>query len=156
MKLRSPSKKVVIFGLLGALLLVIVALVVFYGLSIWPKQTTSDDKDQPAITTSGNVKATAVTPVKVETTKGSVANSEARMLRTHVAIETKEQGDCILILSNEKYTYTMKNSSKGIEHAVGCPQWNLSTDGMAKGDYDLTIEFKGTNDHATVKQKVTL
>ncbi len=158
MKSGTPSKRVVLVGLSSVLLIVVAALLVFYGLSIWPKQSSTDTGDKTeGITSTGNVKTVTPTPVKVEVAKNSKDNNkEVKMLRTYVVIQTKEQGDCFLTLSNDKNTYVVKNSSVGVEHAVGCLQWNVSTDGMAAGEYDLTVEFKGKSDHAVVKQKLNL
>jgi hypothetical protein len=156
---RTLPKRQLLYGVSGLVLVVIVALLVGYGLKIWPQQKNSTSSSQEkAVVTSGNVKSEAAVPVKAVDTKGVPEDAkDVKVLQTYVRIDTKEQGDCTLTLSrNGKAMQTFTSSTKDIEGATGCLQWNVSTEGMEKGVYDMTVEFKGTNDNATVRQKVTI
>lgn len=56
-------------------------------------------------------------------------------------VETNEQGDCTLTLTNDKTAISLPNSTKGIDGQTGCLDWNINASQIKTGRYDLKIEF---------------
>ena len=56
-------------------------------------------------------------------------------------VDTTEQGDCTLNLTNDKTSLVLENSTKGIDSRTGCLDWNINADQVPNGRYDLKIEF---------------
>jgi hypothetical protein len=61
MNLAKPSRRVVLVGLFGVTLFIIVAFLVYYGLSMWPKQETQQEKNETDIS---EFETEVVTPAK--------------------------------------------------------------------------------------------
>jgi hypothetical protein len=127
--------------LVGALVLYGVAA---FALHLWPFGVQTK-------TELSNTKTSA----KISMQKPTI-NPTTKVLQTSTTIDTKEQGKCTLTLSSKVNKYVLENSTEGIEGKTGCLDWNIGTESIPAGDYDMTVRFDGKTQTSSTSQKVII
>lgn len=107
--------------------------VVAYTSPLWPFTQTTKKVE----TTTGN--SVALDGPKVRATFEK--EGDTKTLHANTDFKTTEQGDCTLVMTNPENTYTLKNSSKGIDGLTGCPEWNVSVSSAPAGKYEMDVTF---------------
>lgn len=145
----SKSKKIVIIIGITVMALVVVGICAFFAINLIKRSTTS----VPSAPISN-------TPTVKETPKMTIKESKVDKQNNNLSIttniETKEQGDCTITLKNDTSTFTLTNSTKGVEGRTGCLDWNIGTASLPKGKYDVTIQFVGEKDKFTTNQSIVV
>lgn len=128
---------------------VLITAVVVYGTAAfatrsWPFGNTAE------VQTKAPAKNPAMTMAK------PVVDTENKLLQLKPKVATTQQGDCKLTVSNKDYSFVITNSTEGVEGLNGCLEYNIGTNNIPAGTYNLEVKFIGKTQTATTKQTVTL
>ena len=145
----DKRKHLLRLGAIIAVALVVIAGLAFYALSMWPTPKDTPNKTDSSLSKEEKaVKGVSKTiPVSVD--------SEKNTLFAFIRFNTSEQGDCTLTISNDSYTQKFYNSTKGLgkEH-TGCLNWNINTESIPSGEYDVNVVFYGETKTQSYDQKL--
>ena len=117
----------------------------------WPFSATTTEQNNPKVNKEKQIPAIA--PAQIAK---PFVNEKTNILDVSSLIETKEQGDCTLTISNKENSYQFKNSTVGVENNTGCLQWSIGTQSIEKGLYNVTLFFQGKTQSATMEEKITI
>lgn len=92
----------------------------------------------------------------IMTTKKPIIDKENKILKIDSNVATSQQGNCELTLSNKKNVFVLTNSTEGVTGRTGCLNWNIGTDSIPAGTYNIQIKFTNKTQSATTKQTVTI
>lgn len=146
-KLENLTKAQKISIIVVSILLIAVSVygTMAYTMRLWPFTPAATTRTAPP---------TAKNPaISMEAPK---INPETKVLQANAKVLTTEQGTCKLTMTKGDIVYTFTNSTEGLQDKKGCLDWNVGTDNMEAGKYNLEIKFVGKTQTASVKQTVVV
>ena len=128
---------------------VLITAVVVYGAAAFATRSWPFSSN-----TSTQTKAPAKNPTM--TMAKPVVDGEKDLLQVKPKVATTQQGSCKLTLSNKENIFVITNTTEGVEGQKGCLDYNIGTNNIPAGTYDLEVKFIGKTQTATTKQVVSI
>lgn len=121
---------------------VLVGGITTYGLyaadnNMWPFSQHDTSVDQNERNNENGKKLVEMTVSQPEVHDNGVA----KVVSIPVNVKTNEQGDCKLIITRDSFSRTLTSTTKGFENENGCLDWNIGTDEMSAGSYNVKVLF---------------
>jgi hypothetical protein len=85
-----------------------------------------------------------------------VVDADKDLLQVKAKVATTQQGSCKLTLSNKDNIFVITNTTEGVEGQKGCLEYNIGTNNIPAGTYDLEVKFIGKTETATTNQVVSI
>ncbi|EDK72668.1 hypothetical protein TM7_0169 [candidate division TM7 genomosp. GTL1] len=121
------------------------------------KENADTSEDLPAKPSGNDESTTPPADTQKVGVQITAANQNSGQLQVRTIIQTVNPGTCTLKLSRSgSQSITQTAPTQPLSSTSTCQGFNVSTSGLAKGAWHLTVTFKGANQQGTATEEVTI